>query len=112
MRIVGVEPIAKATFPELEVDKAIEWIKRFPRHSAPSFNGRLTYAAYKYIPASYILCENDFLIPPDTQREYIHRIETESGKAVDVHTLNTGHCPNVTAPDELAKVVANIAASA
>ncbi|KIX01401.1 uncharacterized protein Z518_09127 [Rhinocladiella mackenziei CBS 650.93] len=110
MKIVGVEAVAQGTFPDLELDKAVEIVKMMPKHSALSFEGQLTYPAYKYIPASYIFCENDFIIPPDKQREYIERIKRESGKDVDVHTLSTGHGPNVTAPGVLANVIVDIAA--
>lgn len=111
LRLVGIELCARGTFPDLEFDKAVELVKVMPRHSALSFAGQLTYPAYKHIPASYIVCENDFIITLDKQRKFIERIKAESGKEVDVHTLNTGHCPNVTAPEELVKVIISIAAS-
>jgi len=112
MRIVGIDAAAKATFPELEVDKAIALVMSFSRHSALSFKGELTYPGYNYVPTSYILCEKDSNMTPAIQRQYIDRIETESGNDVDVRTLNTGHCPNITAPEKLAQIVVDIARSA
>jgi hypothetical protein len=112
MTLVGVEPCAQGTFSDMEFDKAVELVKLMSKHSALSFAGQLTYPAYKYIPASYIVCEGDFIITPEKQQKFIERIKTESGKEVDVHTMSTGHCPNVTQPDELARVIVRIAASA
>lgn len=109
MTIVGVELGAKGMFPDLEFDKAVGLMKSMTKHSALSFTGQLTYAAYKHIPVSYIRCEKDFIVAPEKQQKFIDHIRTESGKEVDVHTLATGHCPNVTAPEELAKAIVRIA---
>ncbi|EXJ69546.1 uncharacterized protein A1O5_07582 [Cladophialophora psammophila CBS 110553] len=111
-RLVGIETIAQATFPDLELDKAVAVVKHMTRHSAVSFAGEITHAGYKHVPVSYIVCENDMIIPPEMQRGYIEKIQRESGRDVDVHTLNTGHAPNTTAPDQLANVIVRIAAAA
>lgn len=109
MTITGIEIAARGTFPELELEKAMDLVRLMSKHSAISFTGKTTYAAYKYIPTSYIKCENDFIVATQKQQAFIDRIGEESGKEVDVHTLNTGHCPNVTAPDDLAKAIIQIA---
>ena len=111
MTLVGIELCAQGTFPDLELDKAVELVKLMPKHSALSFAGQLTYPAYKYIPVSYITTAGDFIISPEKQQNFIQRIKTESGKEVDVHTMTSGHCPNATQPDELAQIIVRIAAS-
>ncbi|OAP55372.1 hypothetical protein AYL99_10345 [Fonsecaea erecta] len=109
LRLVGIDIIAKATFPDLDFDKAVATVKSMSRHSARSFASEVTYAGYQHVPVSFIVCENDMIIPPDVQRGYIEMIGRESGREVDVHTLPTGHCPNTTAPNKLAKVIVQIA---
>src|SRR5690349_16693282 len=99
MRIVGVELVAQAAFSDVEFNKAVGIVKEMPNHSALSFAGELTYPGYKHIPSSYVFCENDLLISPDTQRKYIERIKEATGKEVDVHTLSTGHAPNISATE-------------
>ncbi|OAL39241.1 hypothetical protein AYO20_01559 [Fonsecaea nubica] len=111
LRLVGVETIAKATFPDLDFDKAVAVVKTMSRHSALSFASKVTYPGYKHVPVSFIMCANDMIVPPDLQRGYIDMIQRESGRDVDVHTLDTGHCPNTTAPDQLAKLIVDIAAA-
>jgi hypothetical protein len=108
MRIVGVELVAKAALSDVEFQRAVDIVKTMPKHSSLSFAGELTYPGYKHIPASYIFCENDYLVVPDAQRKYIERIKVATGKEVDVHTLSTGHAPNLSAPDKLAEVVDRI----
>ena len=99
------EESAKLTFSDLPYEEAKEWVRRMPYHSAPSFEGKLTYPGYNSIPVSFVFCDEDVILPPDFQSSVIENIERESGEKVDVHDLNTGHCPNASAPEGLAAVV-------
>ncbi|KAJ9493903.1 hypothetical protein LTR67_006255 [Exophiala xenobiotica] len=112
MRITGVEICAQATFNDWPYEKALEMTKTMTRHSAPSFASTLTYPAYKHIPCAYIFCEHDMIIPPEKQQQYANQIKEGSGKEVEVHKLPTGHCPTLTATNETAKVIVDIANSA
>jgi hypothetical protein len=82
-----------------------------PLHSLASYEGKLTYPGYKYIRSSWILCEKDQVLSPDFQRSCIGLIEKESGRKVDVHNLAMPHCPNISAPLELANVVVKAVAA-
>ncbi|KAI2612155.1 uncharacterized protein GGS25DRAFT_528858 [Hypoxylon fragiforme] len=73
--------------------------------SAVSFTSPLTYAGYKDVPVSYLLCEGDRIIIPRAQREGIELIEKESGRKVDVYTTQAGHCPNFTAMGEVVEYI-------
>lgn len=107
-----VEESAKLTFSDLPFEEAKDWVRKMPYHSAPSFEGKLSYPGYNTIPVSFIFCEKDVILPPDFQRSVIETIEKESGNKVDVHHLNAGHCPNASAPQELASVVVKAVAAA
>lgn len=109
MRIVGVETVAQAAFSDVQFDKAVGIVKEMPIHSALSFAGELTYPGYKHIPSSYIFCENDSLVPPDSQRKFIERINEATGKDVDVHNLSTGHAPNISATEKFAQLLVDVA---
>jgi len=112
MKIVGVDLVAHAAFSDMPFDKAVDIVKEMPRHSALSFAGELTYPGYKHIPSSYIFCEKDALVLPDSQRKFIERISEATGKEVDVHTLSSGHAPNISATEELAQVLVEVARAA
>jgi hypothetical protein len=71
---------------------------RYYRHSAVSLEGNLTYAGYRDVPVSYLLCEGDLVIPPETQRSEIAMIERLTRKKVDVTNIGTGHVPYVSQP--------------
>ncbi|KIX04502.1 uncharacterized protein Z518_05372 [Rhinocladiella mackenziei CBS 650.93] len=100
-----IEESAKLTFSDLPFEEAVEWVKKMPFHSGPSFTGKLTYPGYKYIPVSFIQCEKDVILPPEFQNSVIETIQKESGNPVDLHTLATGHCPNASAPNDVAKII-------
>ncbi|MCJ1435194.1 hypothetical protein MMC27_004566 [Xylographa pallens] len=92
---------AALSFSDLPQEEGEAWVKKFVRHSAVSFSNELTYAGYKDIPVSWLLCEDDLTIPAETQKEAIEMIEKESGEKVDVTRIKSGHCPNVSKPQEV-----------
>ncbi|KAH8886243.1 alpha/beta-hydrolase [Thozetella sp. PMI_491] len=73
-----------------------EMIRSFAKHSAQSFGNVLTYAGYKNIPTSYLLCEKDLAGPPEFQREMISMIEETSGRKVDVTSIEADHFPHLS----------------
>ena len=78
------------------------------RHSNLSFKSKITHSGWKDVPVSWILPKNDFIIPPDVQRKYVDTIERESGRKVDLHTLEAGHCPSWTVPEKVAELLVKI----
>ncbi|KAK4935872.1 hypothetical protein LTR10_023130 [Elasticomyces elasticus] len=105
------EESAQPTFSDLPKEEGIEWCRKMPLHSLASYEGKLTYPAYKYIRSSWIFCEKDQVLNPDLQRSFIEMIEKESGNKVDVHNLAMPHCPNISAPLQLANVVVKAVAA-
>ncbi|MCJ1247642.1 hypothetical protein MMC30_004857 [Trapelia coarctata] len=100
-----VEAGAEINFSDIPRSEALEWQAKMPQHSTTSFAGKLTYPAYKYIPVSFIMCEADKVIPLEFQKSMVEMIEKESGKKVDVHVLNSGHCPNISMPGRVAEEI-------
>lgn len=93
------------TWPE---DRAVAWAKAAPKQSELSFSSTISYTANKNIEASYIFCENDGIVPPAKQKEYMNNLKLVIGKDVDVRKLATNHVPNLTDPEKLAKVILDI----
>jgi pimeloyl-ACP methyl ester carboxylesterase len=111
MRLASPAFSASRMYDGWPEERALAWASAAPRHSALSFASPLSYVAYKDMPSSYILTERDGIIPPAVQEMYIDNIKTLTGKPVDVHKLDTNHAPNLTAPEDLAKVIVEIAAA-
>ncbi|KAF2125813.1 alpha/beta-hydrolase [Dothidotthia symphoricarpi CBS 119687] len=74
-------------------EEAYELASLLPHHSAASFTEAVTRVAYESIPASYILCERDFIISPELQEGFIGVLR-EGGREVGVVRLDAGHCAN------------------
>lgn len=97
---------AKYTFSDLAPDRALEWAEQMQPQSTISFDGKLSYAAYKDFPASYIVSTQDMCMPPELQRSMISSMESQSGKKVHVLELESGHCAIASRPAETAKLIA------
>jgi pimeloyl-ACP methyl ester carboxylesterase len=93
-----IERSAEICFSDISKERGEAWMRKFSRHSSVSFMGELTYAGYKDVPVSYMLCEEDLCIPPKNQREGIDIIEKVSGRKVDVTSIHAGHIPNESQP--------------
>jgi hypothetical protein len=75
-------------------------------HSAESFEQKLTYAAYKDIPISYLFCEDDKLMLPELQNKLVAGLEGEmGGQKVDRHSVKSGHAIHASQPKAMVAVV-------
>jgi hypothetical protein len=64
---------------------------------------------YNDVSVSYLICEKDRVIPPDIQRDGIAMIERESGRKVDVTTVQAGHVPMVNKVREVVDWILHMA---
>ncbi|TAQ83064.1 hypothetical protein B7494_g8612 [Chlorociboria aeruginascens] len=103
---------ASIVFSDLPPDVGLAWARKFTYHSAATFGGELTYAGYKDVPVSYLVCENDRCILEKTQRAGIALVESVSGRGVDVTSIEAGHCPNESMPKKAVEWVLDIARKA
>ncbi|KAK7752316.1 hypothetical protein SLS62_005652 [Diatrype stigma] len=95
-----IEKVAM-TFSDVPSEEALPFARRMTKHSAASFANPLTYAGYKDVPVSYLLCEEDLAISSSAQRAGIELIERESGRPVEVTSLKAGHAPTLSRPQEV-----------
>ncbi|KAL2109767.1 hypothetical protein VUR80DRAFT_2032 [Thermomyces stellatus] len=75
--------------------------RKLVKHSSASFVGPLTYAGFKDVQVSYLLCRHDNLITPEIQRAEIDMIEREAGRKVDVTEIDADHCAPWSHPYEI-----------
>lgn len=92
-------------FYELPADEATKWGKLWHAQSTPSFSDPLTFSAVDVVPVVWLLTANDVVVPPARQTAAIERLQARNAKQVSVVNLQTGHVPNVTAPEELARAI-------
>lgn len=100
---------ASLSFSDLPAEEGLAWVKRMTRHSAASFATPLSHAGYLDAPVSYLLCEDDQVIPASVQKDEIEMIERKSGNKVDVKTIASGHCPTASNPQVVIDWLLNLA---
>lgn len=100
---------AKINFSDLPYDEALEWAKKMPSHSMPSFGGRLSYPGYRDVPVSYLFTTEDPVVVPELQQRCIGIIETAKGEKVDVVSLDSGHFPFLSRAEETARIIEKVA---
>lgn len=98
----------KHSFSDLPSHESMVWATKMGYHAAGSFNDQLTYLAYKHIPVTYVLCSEDMVVVPESQRRFIDTMTCE-GAEVEVITCNAGHCVMVSQPDVVVQAI-NLAA--
>ncbi|KAH7310607.1 Alpha/beta hydrolase fold-1 [Stachybotrys elegans] len=101
--------VAAMSFSSMPPEEGQLWAGRLARHSAASFANPLTYAGFKDVPVSYLLCENDLAIPPIVQQSIIDMIERETGRSVDVTSIDADHVAPLSSPDTVAEWIVGIA---
>lgn len=97
---------------EVPAEEGERLTRELTYHSSISFTNPLTYAGYKDVAVSYLLCEKDIAIPHESQTDMIELVERESGNKVDVTRIQAGHAPNLTAFGEVVDWIVGMAEKA
>ncbi|KAJ5659896.1 hypothetical protein N7507_006347 [Penicillium longicatenatum] len=79
------------------------------RFNANAMYQPLTHCSWREIPTTYVFTTTDLTIPLSYQKHMVAGMEA-AGRQVQTFTLETGHCPNITQPEELAKIIEQILA--
>jgi pimeloyl-ACP methyl ester carboxylesterase len=82
-------------------------VARFERWNGTAMYQALESCAWADIPVSYICTKNDMTVPLTYQQVIIENLRSR-GKEVPTFELETGHCPQITMPNELADIVLGI----
>ncbi|POS77082.1 hypothetical protein DHEL01_v204519 [Diaporthe helianthi] len=94
--------------PGLPREEAEKWGGLMTAQSAVSFGDPLTYAGYKDVPVSYLICEEDLVILAGNQKRMVDLIE-QGGRKVDVTSIPAGHTPNITATQAVVEWITHVA---
>ncbi|KAF7344356.1 Alpha/beta-hydrolase [Mycena sanguinolenta] len=97
---------ARSNYSDMPPEDASVWASKMREHVAASFCQKLTYAAYKDIPVSYLLCEEDKAVIPEMQNQIIADMESVmGGTSVDRHPVKAGHHINASQPKTMAALI-------
>src|SRR5512139_2343415 len=102
----GLQPVPDEPLPMFYGDvpdaEAREAARRLVPQSTRSFAEPLAKAAWHTVPSTYIICEHDQALPPQSQ-------ETLAARSGEVRRLASGHSPFLSMPHELAALLTQIA---
>ncbi|MFD7667850.1 alpha/beta hydrolase [Streptomyces sp. NPDC059788] len=92
-------------YGDLPDDVAERALGRLVEQSRRSFQEPVTRAAWRTVPSTYVICEDDRALRPAMQTKM-------SANATHVERIGTGHSPFLAAPAELAALLGRIADTA
>ncbi|PVH91943.1 alpha/beta-hydrolase [Periconia macrospinosa] len=96
--------VGGTTLPEAEVDA---YINTFVRWNGQCMYDKISEAAWKGIPTSYIYTTQDMTVPLDYQKSMVE-IMRKGGREVRTFEVESGHCPNFSATSSVVDAVKEI----
>lgn len=97
-----LKPI-EAFYHDLPRELAEQEAKKLVHHSAPTLGGVATYAAWRDIPTTYLVCNGDVTIEPAKQWGCIERARKKA--EIQVVECGSGHSPFLSMPEVVSKVI-------
>jgi hypothetical protein len=79
-------------------EEAKVWLARLRPHSLATFTDKSRSTAWRKIPSSYLVCENDQGIPVQAQDGMIARVR-ELGGDIETERLFVSHSPYLVKPE-------------
>ncbi|KAH6868194.1 Alpha/beta hydrolase fold-1 [Alternaria rosae] len=95
-------------YSDLPLDEQAYWFSQIQPHSLASAYAKTTGAAWKNIPSSYLVCEEDKSMPVIAQDKMIEVVRAE-GAEVQVTRLACGHSPFLSRVQETVQWVRRVA---
>ncbi|KAJ5718531.1 hypothetical protein N7488_004177 [Penicillium malachiteum] len=95
--------------PGLTDEELDDYVGALQRFNGKAMYQPLKHCAWREIPVSYIFSTKDMTIPLDYQDDMVGAMEA-AGREVRKFTLETGHCANITLPEEVAQAISQIIA--
>jgi pimeloyl-ACP methyl ester carboxylesterase len=92
-------------FADVAVDDAARAVHRLQPSSYSIVTERLTAAAWRDIPSTYVICERDQALQLQAQEHMAQR-------ATNVRRLPSSHSPRLSRPAELAQIIVDAAVEA
>lgn len=92
-------------------EEQARYLAQMTRHSSDSFDGVVSYEAWKYIPSVLIIPENDAIVPTPLLEVMYKDSVAAGGKVRRVFVEGAGHCVNISRPDLVAEELVKLAAA-
>lgn len=90
-------------YNDLSREEAQKSIDTLAHHSYRCFTSKVTYAAYKHIPTTYLHCTKDNAVSMPAQETMVETAR-KAGAKIDTVTLEASHSPFLSMPDRVVAV--------
>ncbi|KAL2850399.1 alpha/beta-hydrolase [Aspergillus pseudodeflectus] len=84
----------------LDAERAVDALKP---HSYQTFHSKLTFAAWRHVPSTYLYCLRDEAIPLSVQKMMVE--EVAKGIEIHTHVVDASHSPFFTEPGHVADAI-------
>jgi hypothetical protein len=88
-------------YNDLPSETANTWSSQLHHQAWPTFQTPLSHAAYKDVPSTYLLCEQDAAIPLVAQQAMAGFV----GEGITTHLCKSGHSPFLSMPETVVNVI-------
>ncbi|RYO80945.1 hypothetical protein DL766_000296 [Monosporascus sp. MC13-8B] len=103
--------LAPLIFNDLESPEDVaKYYSMMTRQSSDSFDGKLSYEAWKDIPSVQMVPEKDIIVPIQLQNAMYEQAVAAGGKITQVFLQGIGHAPNVRVTKLIAEEMVKLAA--
>lgn len=91
-------------------EEQARYLAQMARHSSDSYDGVVSYEAWKYISSVLVIPENDVIVPTPLLEAMYEQAVAAGGKIRRVFVEGAGHCVNVSRPELVAEELVKLAA--
>ncbi|KAI9869807.1 MAG: hypothetical protein M1830_005074 [Pleopsidium flavum] len=100
IRLTDPTTAANTFYNDLDQATADYWASRLTHHSYPTFHCKVTYAAWRDIPSTYLYCEADNAIPLSMQEMMV-----QDAGGFQTERCSAGHSPFLSQPELVVDVI-------
>ncbi|CCD55761.1 hypothetical protein QC760_001297 [Botrytis cinerea] len=91
-------------YNDVSRNDAQKYVEMLKEHSYKTFDSPVTAEPWRYIPSTYVVCEEDKAIPLEAQLEMVRGAqEIAEGSFGTIERTNAGHSPFISQPEWLAE---------
>ncbi|KAL2820471.1 alpha/beta-hydrolase [Aspergillus cavernicola] len=102
-RVVMPAGPGEVFYNDMEVGEVERAVAELKPHSYMNFHSVVGYAAWKYVPSTYLYCLRDAAIPIEVQRMMVE--EVAKGVAIRTETVDSSHSPFYSVPGEVVRAI-------
>ncbi|ETI24703.1 hypothetical protein G647_04072 [Cladophialophora carrionii CBS 160.54] len=87
-----------------DVKEPEKYVNMLKPHSYRTFASKVTYAGWRHVPSTYLLCEKDEAIPIHAQKGMVEAAQ-QAGADMKVETVSASHSPFMSMAEEMARSI-------